>query len=112
MTEGDITRLNRMYKCPEWLEQERDNVNIEESFEGQEDPSKAMGQIIDEKRGGGKVQQIIVTNNNESHTQAVFLRSAMEILDSILSPLTLLKEKLTNFLNEVENRSVTQELVN
>lgn len=109
MTEGDITRLNRMYKCPEWIEQEQDYDQVDGSVKGKPNPSKVLVETTDKTRSGSVSEapdNLLTISNNKPNVLVMYLRSAMNILFSAFAPLFSLQEKLANIVEKIESRSV------
>ena len=127
MTEGDITRLNRMYKCPKWMDQDLGNQEFEneqkkEDFSRNQDSMKEQ-QTVDEIKPssrsdlsyGPPTQQIIVAQpaqqiiepNNKLSSLVEYLTSAIDTLNSVVAPLSSVQEKLKNLVATIEKRSGT-----
>lgn len=50
MTEGDITRLNRMYKCPDFMEEDlRNDLQLQNDEEIAVDDLRAEEELVEDK---------------------------------------------------------------
>lgn len=102
MTEGDITRLNRMYSCPDWIEEEPDYDRI---VEANQDQSRVMVQTVRETTAAPRSEKLVQQLKTSSNLSPLMmnLKSALSILESFLAPLFLVQEKISNVLTKSQD---------
>lgn len=94
MTEGDITRLNRMYKCPDF--QEEDLNEIDDSIVEDEIESENNDHLEDSPDES--------PDDNESSDKMVkYLKGWMKSLIYIINPLCSFQKKLKMILKHFGN---------
>lgn len=90
MTEGDITRLNRMYKCPDYEEEDVEGL-VEED-------AQIEDEITDENKA-------VIQKDDFDKTPGIskYLRSLTNGLILVIDPLCKLQRKLKMFLSYIDH---------